>query len=252
MFIIEKILSLSILSPLPFILIFIYIGLKAIFDRRLKYGLLLIFIGIGTYLASCDFFLDPLLLKLESKYEVISDYKLQDAEVYVLLGGGITTSTLDGNVPGESANVRITKTVQYYNKYPKKIYISGGMPLQNKESESSVYKKEMIDLGVPAEDIIIEEKSNTTQENAVYIKKLMNEQGVKKAVLITSAYHMPRSVNTFTKSANGITFYPAPCNFIASQENQKIFAYIPKYENFRKFKIILWENIGIIYYKIKY
>lgn len=252
MFVLEKILSLSLFSPLPFILILVYIGLKALMGHKIKYGFLLIFIGISTYFVSCDFFLNPILLKLEEKYEMISDYNLQDGEVYILLGGGIIPATLEGNIPNESANVRITKTVQYYNKYPKKIYISGGMPLQDKESESSVYKKEMVALGVPADDIIIEEGSKTTQENALFIKKMLEEEKITKAVLITSANHMPRGMNTFVKNIEGVTFYPAPCNFIASQEKQKIFAYIPKYENFKKFKTILWENVGILYYRIRY
>lgn len=252
MFIIEKILSLSILSPLPFILILIYIGIRALSYHKVKYGLLLIFIGIGSYLVSCDFFINPMLLKLEGKYNPVSDYELQDGEIYILLGGGINISTLGGNIPTENANVRITKTVQYYNKYPKKIYISGGMPLQDKESESSVYKREMVALGVPADDIIIEEQSRTTGENALYIKQMMKEENISKAILITSAFHMSRSVDIFTKGAEELVFYPAPCNFLASQEGQKIFAYIPKYDNFLKFKILLWEYIGIIYYKIRY
>ena len=89
MFILEKIISLTLLSPLPFILIFIYIGLKNILNRRIKSGFLLIFIGVRTYLGTSDFFVDRFLFKLESEYSTISTVKLQEGDVYILLGGGI-------------------------------------------------------------------------------------------------------------------------------------------------------------------
>ena len=77
-----------------------------------------------TYLFSCEFFADSIILNLEKKYAITSDENIQKA--------------------------------QLYNKNPKEIYISGGSPLQNKESESSVYKKELILLGIPENNIIIE------------------------------------------------------------------------------------------------
>lgn len=252
MFILEKIISSTLLSPLPFILIFLYIGLKNILNRKIKFGIILILIGIGTYLGTSDFFIDRFLFKLESEYPLISTVKLRDADVYILLGGGIIPNSAGGNVPAEGANTRIMKIAQFYNKYPKKIYVSGGTPLQNKESESSVYKRELIGLGVPAEDIVIEEKSRNTKENAVYIKKMMEEAKEKKAVLITSAFHMPRSVKTFDKGEEGLIFYPAPCDFMAKSETENFFDYIPKYVNFKKLGLLLKEYVGMVYYKIRY
>lgn len=252
MFIIEKIISMTLLSPLPFILIFLYIGFKNILNRKIKSGLVLILIGIGTYLGTCDFFIDSFLFKLESAYPIISTAKLQEGDVYILLGGGITPNTSGGNVPADGANARIIKTAQLYNKYPKNIYISGGSPLQDKESESSVYKRELTALGIPAENIIIEEKSRNTRENAVYIRKMMEEAKERRAVLITSAFHMLRSVKTFDDGERGMVFYPAPCDFMAKSEPENFFDYIPKYSNFKKLGILLKEYVGIVYYKIRY
>ena len=252
MFILEKIISLTLLSPLPFILIFIYIGLKNILNRRIKSGFLLIFIGVGTYLGTSDFFVDRFLFKLESEYSTISTVKLQEGDVYILLGGGIVPNSAGGNVPSEGANARIIKTAQFYNKYPKKIYISGGSPLQNKESESSVYKRELVALGIPSENIVIEEKSRNTRENALYIRKMMEGSKEKKAVLITSAFHIPRSVNTFDDGEGGLIFYPATCDFMAKKEAENFFDYIPEYTNFKKLGILLKEYIGMVYYRKRY
>lgn len=252
MFLIEKIISLSLLSPLFIIVLLFIIGIGNFFNRRKKSGVLLIIIGIFLYYSSTDYFIDKRLFKLENTYPVISEENLKLGEVYVLLGGGIITTTEDGNIPGIIPSVRIMKTAEYYKKYPKKIYISGGSPLQNKESESSVYARELISLGVQPEDIIIEEKSKNTNENAIFIREELEKNNIKNIILITSASHMKRSVFIFEKNLEGIGIIPAPCNFLASKDKENNFYYLPKFYNFFKFQIWIWEFIGNFYYKIKY
>lgn len=252
MFLLEKIISLTLLSPLPIIIILFLIGVGNLFNRRKKSGLLLIVISIFMYWASTDAFIDKKLYNLEAVYSPITEDNLKRGEVYVLLGGGIITTTVEGNIPGIMPSVRILKTAEYYKKYPKKIYISGGSPLQNQESESSVYARELISLGVNPNDIIIEDNSKNTNENALFIKEKLNSAENKNIILITSAFHMKRSVAIFQKNMQEFEIIPAPCNYLASQEKENFFYYIPKYYNFMKFQLWIWESIGNIYYKIKY
>lgn len=250
MFFIQKLISISLLSPVPFIIILFLIGISNIRDKKFRSGFLLFIISGTLYLFSCEFFADPIILNLEKKYPLISEENLEKGEIYILLGGGIITNTLDGNVPLKNANGRILKTAQLYNKNPKKIYISGGSPLQNKESESSVYKRELVLLGIPEEDIIIEERSKTTKENSTYIKWIMNEKNIKSGVLITSAIHMPRSMEVFKDFE--LEFYPAPCDFMAHFEKQNNLAYVPQFKVLKDLYLAFWEYIGFIYYKIRY
>lgn len=252
MFLLEKIISLTLLSPLPIIIILFLIGIGNLFNRRKKSGLLLIVISIFMYWVSTDAFIDKKLYNLEAVYSPITEDNLKRGEIYVLLGGGIITTTVEGNIPGIMPSVRILKTAEYYKKYPKKIYISGGSPLQNQESESSVYARELISLGVNPTDIIIEDNSKNTNENALFIKEKLNSIENKNIILITSAFHMKRSVAIFQKNMQEFEIIPAPCNYLASQEKENFFYYIPKYYNFMKFQLWIWESIGNIYYKIKY
>lgn len=252
MFLIEKIISMTLISPLLIIILLLIIGVGNIFNRRKKSGLVLIIISVILYCASTDWIIDKKIYKLESSYPIISEEELSKGEAYILLGGGIITTTVEGNIPGVLATTRILKTAEYYRKYPKKIYISGGTPLQNQESESSVYARELKELGVKEEDIIIEESSKNTNENALLIKEKLEQDGVKNVILITSATHMKRSMFIFQKKLDGVNIYPAPCNFLASQEKENNFYYIPKYYNFLKFQLWLWETVGNTYYKIRY
>ena len=237
---------------MPIVLILLFIGLGNILNSRRKSGVLLILIGVFLYLSSTEAFIDRSLYKLENTYSTISEEDLARGEVYILLGGGIITTTGEGNIPGLMPSVRIMKTAEYYRKSPKKIYISGGTPLQNQESESSVYARELVALGVNPEDIIIEEDSKNTNENALFIKRELENQEIESVILITSAFHMKRSMFVFEKNLQGIEIIPAPCNFLTSKVKENNFYYIPKYYNFLKFQTLLWESIGNIYYKIKY
>ena len=46
--------------------------------------------------------------------------------------------------------------------------------------------------------IILEKQSTSTYENAIEVRKIMEERGLKSMVLITSGYHMKRAYYTFT------------------------------------------------------
>lgn len=81
---------------------------------------------------------------------------------------------------------------------------------------------------------------------------MMEGSKEKKAVLITSAFHIPRSVKTFDDGEGGLIFYPAPCDFMAKKEAENFFDYIPEYTNFKKLGILLKEYIGMVYYRIRY
>lgn len=250
MFFLQKLISISLLSPVPFIAILFLIGISNIRDRKYRSGFLLFLISGTIYLFSCEFFADPIILNLEKKYPVISEENIEKGEVYILLGGGILTDTVGGNVPAKNVYPRILETAKLYSKSPKKIFISGGSPLQNKQSESSVYKKELLSLGIPEEDILIEEKSNTTKENSTYIKWIMNEKNIKSGIVITSAVHMPRSMEVFKDSE--LIFYPAPCDFTTHIEKQNFFAYVPQFKVLKDLYSAFWEYVGLVYYKIRY
>ena len=62
--------------------------------------------------------------------------------------------------------------------------------------------------GVPAEDILIEEKSTITQENMKYAKELMDSADMQTAILVSDPLHMKRSM-LLAKDA-GIEAYTSP------------------------------------------
>lgn len=245
-----KISSSFLFSPLFYILVLFIIGLFNIINKKNKSGACLIFMSLTLYLFSCEFFISPVLQKLESRYSDLSEKNLKNSEIYILLGGGILNNTLVGNIPTLSAYSRIHKTVELYHKELKPIYISGGNLLENSETESFVYKKELIKLGVSEKDIFLETKSRNTYENSKYMKSIMNFKGIKSAILITSASHMSRSMYIFKDKK--LEFYPAKTGYLGSYSDRKYLRYIPQFRNLNNSMIILHEYIGMVYYIIRY
>ena len=72
----------------------------------------------------------------------------------------------------------------------------------------------MLEAGVPEEDIIHEDKSLNTREQAVEVVRMAQEQGWKKLILVASHEHQYRAYLTFLRevldSKSGITLYNAP------------------------------------------
>ena len=104
------------------------------------------------------------------------------------------------------------QAVELYHKGKiKKIFLSGGSGFVNfqewKESEK-LYPL-LVSCGVKAEDILMENNSRNTYENAVETAKELKSKNINgKYLLITSAFHMRRSLACFEKLNLTVDAYP--------------------------------------------
>lgn len=250
MFYIIKVISLLIFSPLLFVVGFLFFGKILYRNGKKFFGRLAYIFGVVLFLLSCEFSTDFIIRGLEDNYSIPTKDEIEKSEIYVLLGGGIKSFTLGGHIPMEGALERIVATAKLYNENPKPIYISGGKVLEQIESESSVYKRELVALGVCEEDIFIEERSRNTKENAIYTKEMMKDKNYTKGILITSATHMTRSMKVFEDEK--IKFYPYPCGYIGHTKTRGVQGFIPQYVVLKNIFSVLWEYFGMIYYRIRY
>lgn len=154
-----------------------------------------------------------------------------------------------------SASDRFIQTVKLYQqKRIKKIIISGGSGSLDKDQqrfkEADFAKQEMIAIGIPAADIIAENKSRNTYENATETKKLLDSLHLTGPVLlITSAMHMKRSVKVFEKTGINVVAYP--CNYNALDNPQHFGeSILPTYEAFDMWDKYVKEVAGLLIYRI--
>ncbi|WP_055075579.1 YdcF family protein [Pseudanabaena sp. 'Roaring Creek'] len=126
-------------------------------------------------------------------------------------------------------------------------YGEGGNP----ESEDMAAIAEFV--GVPSQAIIQESQSLNTRENAVNTKQILSKRGINQILLVTSALHMPRSMEIFRKV--GFECIAAPTDFLAVQnENNKGWASIldllPSAEALKNTTNAIKEYIGLFIYQM--
>ena len=121
----------------------------------------------------------------------------------------------------------------------------------NPESEDRAAIAEI--MGVPPSAIIQESQSFNTRDNAVNTKQILDKRGINKILLVTSAMHMPRSLEIFRK--NGIESIPAPTDFLSvNNENNKGWASVldilPSTDALKNTTNAIKEYIGLMIYQI--
>ena len=178
-------------------------------------------------------------------------------EVGVVLGG--ITSYDRVNKAGHfnmSSDRFIQTALLYKTGHIKKIIASGGrngMFLEDNFREAEFIAKNLEDLGIPKEDIIIEGNSKNTEENAKNSRKIVDSIGLNKTktVLITSAFHIPRAKATFEMA--GIQVRPYPCAFSILPSSLKFSAesLLPSTSAMDAWAGLFKELIGIAYIKMK-
>jgi len=94
--------------------------------------------------------------------------------------------------------------------------------------------------------LIKEDRSRTTFENAAFIKSTFNP---KKIILVTSAYHMKRSLYSFKRA--GIECIPAPTDYKLDNSGYSLMSFIPNTGAMDGIFRGLKEHAGLLFYRIK-
>ncbi|MDD5141628.1 MAG: YdcF family protein [Verrucomicrobiales bacterium] len=121
------------------------------------------------------------------------------ADVIIILGGG--------------SHERPLRAAELFKRHAApRIIITG-------EGDDQINRKLLLDAGVPASAIQVEGKSSTTRENSLFTIKLLHEENLHSAILVTSWYHARRAQKTFEHYAPGLKFYSRPAYFAFARED---------------------------------
>jgi uncharacterized SAM-binding protein YcdF (DUF218 family) len=105
----------------------------------------------------------------------------------------------------------------------------------------------LVQLGCPAERILVEGESQTTYENAVFTARLLETKHVRQVVLVTEAIHMPRALGVFR--AAGLDVTPAPCCAVAQRAPALQDALVPDPWSALTVQRVAHEWIGRAWYR---
>ncbi|WP_342566461.1 YdcF family protein [Paenibacillus sp. FSL R7-0345] len=203
-----KFLYSFLLPPGLFVLLFAAAAIWIWRKNRLP-SITLLMLTVLLYLSMTPWMSDLLMGSLERKYAQPSQI---DGDVIVILGGGATSGTPDidgeGNISGPAAN-RLLTAARLYRESGLPLLFTGGQVFADSGNEADIAKRQLTGLGIPAEDILTENKSLNTEQNAEYTAALMKEYGLSRPVLVTSAFHIARGIEEFRKTGLSPQAYPS-------------------------------------------
>ena len=96
----------------------------------------------------------------------------------------------------------------YRTKQVRKIIFTGGQGNAHEPTEAAAARSYAVANGIPAQDILVEQKSHTTYENIVYAKQIADGNNLKKVLLVSDPMHMRRAMTM--ASDVGLEAYPSP------------------------------------------
>ncbi|WP_379151617.1 YdcF family protein [Paenibacillus sp. sgz5001063] len=212
-----KFLYSFILPPGLFVLLLLGMTIWLWRSNR-RPALVLLGITFLLYLTMTPLIGDLLMGGLERQYN--QPERIQ-GDVIVVLGGGATSGTPDidgdGNMFGSAAN-RLLTAARLYRKTGLPVLFSGGQVFADSGNEADIAKRQLIGLGVPEGDILTENQSLNTEQNAANTALLMKSNGLSHPILVTSAFHMPRAMIHFKNS--GLLPQAYPSDYTVSQEER--------------------------------
>jgi uncharacterized SAM-binding protein YcdF (DUF218 family) len=146
---------------------------------------------------------------------------------------------------------RIVEAIRLAHLYPQAmLIISGGSSsvLYTGDRESDTLGWLAHELGIPKKRIILDRNSRNTHENAVETHKILARIRVNGPVLlVTSAFHMPRSVACFNKV--GEHPIPWPVDYYRTDSGVGS-AWLPKPQSLMRSNTAIHEYIGLLFYKL--
>ena len=167
----------------------------------------------------------------------------------IILGGGFdgTVTKIRGNTEFGAAGDRFIEGLRLARLYPDmKLVITGGDPTldHSSEGDADIAARFYADMGLDSNRVILENQSRNTEENAAFTAPILKAQNLPTCLLITSAFHMPRSVGLFRKS--GVDFTPWPVDFKTTGQETLTLDFFELGNNAMLLELSLHEYVGLL------
>jgi len=175
-------------------------------------------------------------------------------DIGIVLGGMMSYDSHLDRLQFSKGMDRMLQAVQLYKHgIIKKILISGGSGsiTYPEIKESPLLKRYLLTIGIPEEDIIIETESNNTHENAIFSAPIIKKTAPDgRYLLITSAFHMRRSLGCFHRAGIDATPFSTDRYSGGPRKWEVDFLFIPNVDAFSGWNTLIHEMTGFWIYKI--
>ncbi len=178
----------------------------------------------------------------------------REAQGIVVMGAGRLTRQPEygADVVDNLGMQRLRYAAFLHRRTGLPIYVTGGSP-EHEDPPVGILMGRALreELGVPVAGV--ESESRTSWENAAYTKPILERDGIGRVLLVTHAWHMPRSVEAFERG--GIPVIPAPTGFVHRPgwfEDLRWYDWLPGADALMTSYYAIHEHLGRVWYQIRY
>ena len=263
-FLLSKLLPLFV-YPLGLGLLLQLAGVGVAARGQRGWGLGLSGAGLGLiWLFAMPFTSRQLIWGLEERAAALSPAQIPKADAVLVLGGGLKPALAPrrGVEVSEGGDRLLTGLrLMRENRAPLLITSGGSVSFTAADpapAEAISARELAVELGLPASQILINPGSRTTAEEARDIGAMAKQRGWSRILLVTSAFHMPRSLATF-RQRSGLQVIPVACDYqLPSRERygrptagSVLLSVAPNAEALHLSSVALKEHLGLVLYRLK-
>jgi uncharacterized SAM-binding protein YcdF (DUF218 family) len=191
---------------------------------------------------------------LEKDYPPVAATQLPKADAIVLLGGAIRGETSRETLADMSAvGDRLIFAVAAFKAERAPFILVTGGAREGEIPEAQLIKDLLVTMGVPEQNIILETRNRVTRDNLRYTSETLGGLEVDSILLVTSAFHMARSLLVFDQL--DVTVFPAPTDhqvlFSRTSSGPTLFDFLPSVKALQKTTWAFHELVGYGYYRLR-
>jgi uncharacterized SAM-binding protein YcdF (DUF218 family) len=249
MFLVTKVAGL-LLTPLGLVLLLLLFGLLLQFRWR-GFGLTLIASGlIALFIFSLPITAGAMIKGLEQSVPVLPSAdtaRRTGIGAIVVLGGGRSAALEYGSETVSAATLeRLRYAARLHHQTGLPVVATGGAPFGEAVAEAELMRRVLVD-DFRVQLVLIETESRNTFENAAFTRTVLEKSGIRRVLLVTHAWHMPRAIWSFKKAA--LDAVPAPMGFEAGED---ALGYVPSVAALSVSSRAVSERVGLLWYRLVY
>jgi uncharacterized SAM-binding protein YcdF (DUF218 family) len=246
----------QLLQPFPLLMLLLALGLANLWRKRRETRKRLLLLTV-PFLLLTVLSIPAVAHLLRGWVEDQSpplEQRPDDVEAIVVLSGSAYPADgARGHAElAEDSLYRCLRAVELYRQgKPCPVLVSGGNsdPRAPGEACADVMRDFLLQQGVAPADLIVENQSRSTYENAVESCKLLKERQLHKIVLVTDATHMPRALGCFRKQ--GVEVVPASCRYRATPKDDSRLGFVPSPSALAGCQQVCHEWLGSAWYRLR-
>ena len=200
--------------------------------------------GAGVFWLLGSWLAGPLVSLAQAGYNTPVEPRFTPRMAFILLGAGTGFDEERRLVPKGDSIARMEAAVRLYKRCRQtenvcQVIVSGGDAQHHGSAEADVYAPYLLKAGIAAPDLVLEDKSMNTIENARNVDQLLRRDRYDGMVLITSSLHMRRAMLSF----GAFDLHPQP--FVANVREPHSWK-VPHPEGWTDSNNALHEMLGVV------